>query len=188
VEPIMTINQTNSQQESVTLFESFVSRLAAMLPTKTRPFFISLICGALLAIARRRTVTQWLIAARISDDYRQAFYHIPHIGCKGAKIFDATIKIILEQLGPVPLMSTNAEQSTIEILESYGVRFGIEEVFKDLKDVWGWGKQEVRLLESNEATTVMNMVLYTLTELATWNRTHAELVDRSNSPWDTPNR
>ena len=41
-----------SQQEAVSLFEKFVGRLAAMLPTKTKPFFISLICGALLAIAR----------------------------------------------------------------------------------------------------------------------------------------
>jgi hypothetical protein len=31
--------------------------------------------------------------------------------------------------------------------ESYGVHFGIEEVFKDLKDNYGWGKQEVRNLE-----------------------------------------
>ena len=67
----------------------------------------------------------------------------------------------------VPLMSTNAEQSAVEILESYGVRFGIEEVFKDLKEIWGWGKQELRLLESNEAATVMNMALYVITELAT---------------------
>jgi hypothetical protein len=88
----------------------------------------------------------------------------------------------------VPLMSTNAEQSAVEILESYGVRFGIEEVFKDLKEVWGWGKQELRLLESNEAATVMNMTLYTMTELATWNLTSKELVDRSDSPWDDPNR
>jgi hypothetical protein len=28
----------------------------------------------------------------------------------------------------------------------------------DLKDVRGWGKQELRLLESNEAATVMNML------------------------------
>jgi len=88
----------------------------------------------------------------------------------------------------VPRMSTNAEQSAVEILESYGVRFGIEEVFKDLKEVWGWGKQEVRLLESNEAATTMNMVLYTMVELTTWDRTHKEIVDRNNAPWDNPNR
>ena len=88
----------------------------------------------------------------------------------------------------VPLMSTNAEQSEREILESYGVRFGIEEVFKDLKAVWGWGKQELRLLESNEAATVMNMVLYGMVELATWNRTAQELIDRSDAPRDDPAR
>jgi len=40
--------------------------------------------------------------------------------------------------------------------------------------LWGWGKQEVRLLESNEAVTMVNMVLYSMTELATWDRTHKE--------------
>jgi len=403
-----------SQQESVSLFEKFAERLAMMLPKKTQPFFISLLLGALLAIARRRTVTQWLMAAQNSDDFRQAFYHMPNIGCKGVEIFDAMTKIIIEQLGPViataatirlvlddsptkrygrkiegagyhhnptpgrtnakicfghswvvavlvvthpafgeislpiaaelylrqkeidklqtkykrtfqtktamavamverlvpqfkgfgkpleiivdggyakdtvllplgkldnvttitrlrrdaavfdmppprrpgqrgaskkygeritmktmvedaeewcdvecrqygqvvkkrmkcfvatskltkgkpikvvlikedektwvPLMSTNAEMSAVEILESYRVRFGIEEVFKDLKEVWGWGKQELRLLESNEAATAMNMVLYAMVELATWNRTHKELTDRSNAPWDNHNR
>ena len=84
----------------------------------------------------------------------------------------------------VPLVSTDARQGVREILESYGVRFGIEELFKDLKETWGWGKQELRLLESNEAATVMNMVLYGLTELATWNGSHEELVDRKTCPWD----
>ena len=31
----------------------------------------------------------------------------------------------------------------VEIWESYAVRFGDEEMFKDLKDVWSWGKQEL---------------------------------------------
>ena len=39
----------------------------------------------------------------------------------------------------LPLISTDADMSVVEILESYAVRFGIEEMFKDLKDVWGWG-------------------------------------------------
>ena len=101
------------------------------------------------------------------------------------------IKVVLikeDEKTWVPLMSTNADATPKEILESYGVRFGIEEVFKDLKEVWGWGKQELRLLESNEAATAMNMTLDTMTELATWNLTAKELVDRSDSPWDDPNR
>jgi hypothetical protein len=82
----------------------------------------------------------------------------------------------------LPLMSTDAAMSVVEILESYAVRFGIEEMFKDLKDVWGWGKQELRKLESNEAATTMNMLLFGMTELSTWERSQEELVDRS--PWD----
>ncbi|MCL2623932.1 MAG: transposase [Planctomycetaceae bacterium] len=405
----------NKQQEAaVTRFETFAQRIAKVLPRKTQPFIIALIFGVLLAVARRRTVTQWLKAAQISDDFRQAFYHIPHVGRKGTEIFDEHLKLLLEQLGPtimasskirivlddsptkrygkkiegagyhhnptpgrtnaktcfghswvvavlvvthplfgeisfpmdavlylrqkeidkldekygrqfkpkttivvemvkrlvpkfkafekkieilvdggyakdtvllplgdlknvttitrlrrdaalfeippqpekkgrgrpktygnridvksmveeesgwryvecrqygqvvkkrvkwftatskltrgkpikvvvvkedektwVPLVSTDANQEVKEILESYGVRFGIEEVFKDLKETWGWGKQELRLLESNEAATVMNLVLYGLTELATWNCAQEELVDRKACPWDDANR
>jgi len=76
---------------------------------------ISLLLGALLAIARRRTVTQWLRAAQISDDFRLAFYHIPNIGCKGdaelqvamLPIFDAMIKITLEELASWITVSSN---------------------------------------------------------------------------------
>jgi hypothetical protein len=88
----------------------------------------------------------------------------------------------------IPLMSTDATMEVKEILEAYGVRFGIEEMFKDLKEVWGWGKQEVRLLERNEAVTSMNMLSFGLTELSTWDRSSVELVDRRASPWDDPDR
>jgi hypothetical protein len=84
----------------------------------------------------------------------------------------------------LPLISTDTEVSVLDVLESYAVRFGIEEMFKDLKEVWGWGKQELRLLESNECAAVMNMLLFGMTELSTWDRSHVELVDRSFSPWD----
>jgi hypothetical protein len=91
----------------------------------------------------------------------------------------------------LPLMSSDAEVAVVEILEileSYAVRFGIEEMFKDLKDVWGWGKRELRRLESNEAATTVNMLLFGMTVLATWNRSQGELVDREDSPWDDAER
>ncbi len=87
----------------------------------------------------------------------------------------------------VPLVSTDATMEAKEILESDGVRFGIEEVVKDLKEIWGWGKPELRLLESNEAATT-NMLLYDMVELSTWDRTAEELVDRRSRPWDDANR
>ena len=43
-------------------------------------------------------------------------------------------------------------------------------------------------LESNEAATTMNMLLFGMTELATWNRSQAELVNREESPWDDGER
>jgi hypothetical protein len=99
------------------------------------------------------------------------------------------VVIIKEDEGTwVPLMCTDISRTATEIWESYGVRFGIEEMFKDLKEIWGWGKQEVRLLERNEAATAMNLSLFSMTELATWDRSQAELVDRSCSPWDDKDR
>ena len=55
---------------------------------------------------------------------------------------EVRVVIIKEDDGTwVPLMCTDISRSAKEILESYGVRFGIEEMFKDLKEVWGWGKR-----------------------------------------------
>jgi len=402
------------RQASVHLFQNIAQRLAEKLPTKTRSYFLSFITGILFAIARRRTVTTWLQAAQMSDDYQRAFYHMPHIGRKCNVLFENMLDILLEKLSTVidsaayiritlddsptkrygkkvegagyhhnptpgktnatlcfghswvvaalviahplfgeisfpiaaelylqqkeidklkdkydrkfqtktamavalikrlvprfarfekkieiivdggyakdtvllplgkldkvvtitrlrrdaalfsipekptkpgrgrprvygdkidvklmveskdgwqfvecrqygkvvkkqvkefvaasrltrgkpikvilvkedektwvPLISTDALMGAKEILESYAVRFGIEEMFKDLKEVWGWGKQEVRLLESNEAATAMNMLLYGMTELATWERSQGELVDRSDRPWDDADR
>jgi hypothetical protein len=402
------------RQASVNLFQSIAQRLAEKLPTKTRSYFLAFITGILFAIARRRTVTTWLQAAQISDDFQRAFYHMPNIGRKSIPLFENMLDILLEKLAPaidtatyiritlddsptkrygkkvegagyhhnptpgktnatlcfghswvvaalviahplfgeisfpiafelylrqkeidklkdkydrkfqtktamavamikrlvprfarfekkieiivdggyakdtvllplgklskvvtitrlrrdaalfsippkptkpgrgrprvygdkidlksmvasnddwqfvecrqygkivkkqvkefvatsrltrgkpikvilvkedektwVPLISTDAMMSAKEILESYAVRFGIEEMFKDLKEVWGWGKQEVRKLESNEAATAMNMLLYSITELATWERSQGELVDRSYRPWDDADR
>jgi hypothetical protein len=97
---------TKAQKESVSLFESFAEKLASRVPKKTQPFFLALILGALLTIARRRTVTQWLKAAQISDDFRQAFYHIPNIGRNGVKLFDAMLELILQHLNKVIMASS----------------------------------------------------------------------------------
>ena len=47
----------------------------------------------------------------------------------------------------LPLMSTDVEMSVVEILESYAVRFGIEEMFKDslpesMGKYWFWQSSE----------------------------------------------
>jgi len=89
------------QQQSVKLFHHLAERLADTLSTATKSYFLSLLFGILLAIARRRTVTTWIQAAHISDEYRQAFYHMPNIGRKTPDLFDTILDSILETLAPV---------------------------------------------------------------------------------------
>ena len=60
------------QQRSLELFQRFAQRLNGKLKTPIKTFFLPLIFGALLAIARRRTVTKWIQAAQFSDDFRKA--------------------------------------------------------------------------------------------------------------------
>jgi hypothetical protein len=88
----------------------------------------------------------------------------------------------------VLLMGTDIRMSAKEILESYGCRFGIEEMFKDLKEVECWGKQEVRNLWSNIAVTAINLVMFCATEMLCWDISSSEIVDRSTRPWDSQSR
>jgi hypothetical protein len=88
----------------------------------------------------------------------------------------------------VPLMSTNIDLSVQEIIENYGVRLGIEEVFKDLKDNYSWGKQEVRNLWSSIGVTTMNLLAYNITELCCWDIPSNEIVERKYRPWENTDR
>jgi hypothetical protein len=80
------------------LFEKFTEVLAAKLPKKTQPFFLSLVPGALLAIARCRS-TSWRSRSVTTIDKppltQKTIYHIPNIGCKGVEIFDTMYGIII---------------------------------------------------------------------------------------------
>ena len=89
------------QQLALELFHCIAKRLDGKLKTPIRTFFLSLITGALLAIARRRTVTKWIQAAGLSEQYRNIFYHMPSIGCKSLELFDEMLQCIIEQLGDV---------------------------------------------------------------------------------------
>ncbi len=90
---------TKSRKESVSIFHAIALSLADKLPPKIKPFFLSLL-GALLSVARRHTVTAWLQAAQIEDDFRQApspviLYHMPNVGRKSQKLFNAMMEEIL---------------------------------------------------------------------------------------------
>lgn len=90
----------------------------------------------------------------------------------------------LDKVGPSgTFVSTNLDLSPEEIIASYSKRFSIEEMFKDMKEVCGLGKQQVRSLESNLACIQIIMMDYALVEILAWNKDESYL--KSNRPvWD----
>jgi hypothetical protein len=83
---------------------------------------------------------------------------------------------------------TDPEASVAEILEVFADRAAIEQDFHDVKEIWGSGQQQVRNLWSNIGAFNLNLWMHTLVELWCWNKPKAELTDRSDSPWDDPDR
>jgi hypothetical protein len=84
----------------------------------------------------------------------------------------------------LPYFSTNPDATPREILEGMADRGAVEETFKEVKEVWGAGQQQVRNVHSNEGCFNLNLWLHSLVEVWAWQRPEEELVDRSASPWD----
>jgi hypothetical protein len=67
-------------------------------------------------------------------------------------------------------------------------RNALEQTNKDVKEVWGAGQQQVRNLHSNEGCFNLNLWTYSLVEAWAWDKPEEDLVDRSDSPWDSEPR
>lgn len=100
------------------------------------------------------------------------------------------IRVVLidEDHGWFAFFCTDITASVEQILETFSDRATIEQDFHDIKEVWGAGQQQVRNIWSNVAVYNMNLWMHTLVELWAWSRTHEELCDRSDSPWDDKQR
>jgi len=98
------------------------------------------------------------------------------------------VVIVKEEHTWLPFFSTDPNASVVEIIETFADRATIEQDFHDVKEVWGAGQQQVRNIWTNVAVYHLNLWMHTLVELWSWNRPHAELCDRSDSPWDDPQR
>ena len=94
------------------------------------------------------------------------------------------VVLVREEQGWSAFFCTDAHATAQEILEAYADRATIEQDFRDVKEVWGTGQQQVRNIWTNLAVYNMNLWMHTLVELWAWNRGRGELVDRSDSPWD----
>lgn len=79
---------------------------------------------------------------------------------------------------------TNPEATAEEILEAVADRGAIEETFKEVKEVWGAGQQQVRNLNASVGCFNLNSWMYSLVEAWSWEQPEGELVDRQASPWD----
>src|SRR5207237_5683725 len=88
----------------------------------------------------------------------------------------------------LPLFCADPEATAEEVLEAMADRGAEEQTFKDVKEVWGAGQQQVRNLHSSEGCFNLNLWMYSLVEAWAWDKPEEELVDRSASPWDSEPR
>ena len=98
------------------------------------------------------------------------------------------VVLVKEADGWVPFFCTNPNATPAEILEMVAERNSLEQTFKDVKEVWGAGQQQLRNLDANSGAWHLNLWAYTLVELWAWDQPEETLVDRSRSPWDNEPR
>jgi hypothetical protein len=87
--------------------------------------------------------------------------------------------------GWVAYFCTDPNATAADILGLVADRSAIEQVFHDVKEIWGAGQQQLRHVYANVGAWHLNLWAYTLVELWAWHRPEEELVDRSASPWDS---
>ena len=116
---------------------------------------------------------------------------------KTFKTFVATYKpvggmirvvIVREDDGWTPFFCTASAATVAEILEAIADRAAIEQDFHDIKEVHGTGQQQVRHYWANIAVYHLNLWLHCLIELWSWCRSHGQLCDRRDRPWDNAER
>lgn len=98
------------------------------------------------------------------------------------------VVIVREKDGWQSFFCSNPAATVTEILECFADRSAIENVFHDVKEVWGAGQQQVRNLFTNVACFHLNLWMLTLVEAWAWHKRADEIRDRTACPWDTPDR
>ena len=86
--------------------------------------------------------------------------------------------------GWVAYFGTDPNATAADVLGLVADRAAIEQVFHDVKEVWGAGQQQLRNVHANVGACHLNLWAHTLVELWAWDRPEEDLVDRSASPWD----
>jgi hypothetical protein len=108
-----------------------------------------------------------------------------------SELTSGVIRVVIvrfEDGGWAPYFCSDSSAEARVILEVVAARWAIEEHFHDVKEVWGAGQQQVRNVWSNIGCWHMNQWLYTFVELCSWDQDKSELTNRSDRPWDNPDR
>ena len=94
------------------------------------------------------------------------------------------VVLVKEEDGWRAYFCTDPNATPAQILELVADRNSLEQTFKDAKEIWGAGQQQLRNLHANLGAWHMNLWAYTMVELWAWEQPESQLVDRSASPWD----
>jgi hypothetical protein len=94
------------------------------------------------------------------------------------------VVLVAEEGGWIPFFSPDPRATAVEIPEAMADRNAEEQAFKDVKEIWGAGQQQVRNVHSNEGCFNLNLWMVSLVEAWAWDEEEEDLVDRSASPWD----
>jgi hypothetical protein len=106
-------------------------------------------------------------------------------GRSGAKTYKTFLVVLVRNGdGWVAYFSTDPAATAADVLGRVADRAGIEQVFHDVKEIWGAGQQQLRNVHANVGAYHLNLWAHTLVELWAWDRAEGELVDRAASPWD----
>jgi hypothetical protein len=118
-----------------------------------------------------------------------------HPEVKTIKTFEATwrpaggrirVVIVREDDGWLAYFCTDPTVSAVAVLEAMADRGALEQTFKDLKEVWGAGQQQVRNVYASIGAFAANLTLYSVVEAWAWTYAEEELVARP--AWDQEER
>jgi hypothetical protein len=92
------------------------------------------------------------------------------------------VVIVREERGWLAYFCTDPTVTAAAILEVMADRGAIEQMFKDVKEVWGAGQQQVRNVYASIGAWAVNLLMYSVVEAWAWARREEELLARP--AWD----
>ena len=98
------------------------------------------------------------------------------------------VVLVREDDGWVAFFCTDSEATAAQVLLAVADRTAVEQDYHDVKEVHGAGQQQLRHYWANVAAFHLTLWAHTLVELWAWQRSAGQLCDRTDSPWDDPER